>query len=118
MDKRRDWTRVFGISKSKDYGPFLIPAWGEWTKKESGKRESGQKRRLEKRESGQEYLVFLKLKITALFLSQLGESGQGYLATGGGPTSLLCQHKMIDWLVWITGLTRNDETNFMKWVKK
>ena len=88
-------------------------------KKESGqKRKVAKKGRLEKRESGQEYLVFLNLKITALFLSQLGESGQGYLATGGGPTSLLCQHKMIDWLVWITGLTRNDETNFIKLVKK
>ena len=75
---------------------------GKWTKKDSEqKNEIGQKK-----ESGQEYLVFLNLKITALFLSQLGESGQGYLATGGGPTSLLCQHKMIDWLVWITGLTR------------
>ena len=30
--KKGKWTRVFGISKSKDYCPFLIPAWREWTR--------------------------------------------------------------------------------------
>ena len=30
--KKGKWTRVFGISKTKDYCPFLIPAWREWTR--------------------------------------------------------------------------------------